>query len=419
MLVRVEGAQLDFLFTVAEFGQTVDHLAQMNLYRRMIDTVVHSVVMYGVGINLRVVGRHRSVGEVEGLHALTCREQGSISVGGSLYHFVFGREQVGYILAGLGVGEDGDPFLLDEHAGLSYYAFGVGRERVGRIDNLVDDIFHRVTAQVIRVMDELGGVVSFELEHEHEVVAEIVLTQTESGRQITLYISSGYTSRQTHLRLVVEPYVIQRFVECKLFLTFFYLQITVVEEGVTGFEHLKRVGLALDECHLEMAVGGGGERHIAAMYGVAVEDKHSAGYRHRTQMKECTTGEAHGVRTHEINARCYSIVHRQGDIRRRSRCVVVGELRVHIARDDGKVFARRERLSGAVLGETQLKEQRKMLGFHFFFEGLAQYGTGLRQRDGIMILVGFVDGFTAYDSAHGEGIFSGFEVCPVLYQFAM
>ena len=62
-------------------------------------------------------------------------------------------------------------------------------------------------------MDDMGGVIPFKHEHQLEVIAEVVLAQSLSQRQVLLVESAGYTTNEPHFRLVIEPYAVQRFDE--------------------------------------------------------------------------------------------------------------------------------------------------------------------------------------------------------------
>ena len=59
-------------------------------------------------------GLQRSVGQVEGRSSGFYTEQGCITLSGSLYDFVFDREQVSRVLTGLAVRTDNDTLEFED-----------------------------------------------------------------------------------------------------------------------------------------------------------------------------------------------------------------------------------------------------------------------------------------------------------------
>ena len=60
-------------------------------------------------------------------------------------------------------------------------------------------------------MHHMSGIVTLEHQHQLKVITEVILTQPQSRRQFLLVDTSGYTSDETYLRLVIQPNAVQRF----------------------------------------------------------------------------------------------------------------------------------------------------------------------------------------------------------------
>ena len=142
-----------------------------------------------------------------------------------MYYFILNREQIHRILACGLIRTDGDAFLL--------------KERLCTVNRLMQ----RVASQVVRVVYEMCGVVALELQHELQVIAEVVLAQTKAMRQVALIVSSGYTADEAHFRLVVEAYTVQGLRQCKSLAAAFDTQDAIAFERMPGFEDLQFVQL--------------------------------------------------------------------------------------------------------------------------------------------------------------------------------
>ena len=181
------------LLSISGFLHTIEELGHLDLDRRTVDAVVNGVI----GDRAVVVGIvdmiQRCVGEIEGLAARTCGEESGIAVGSSLHHFVLHREEVRRILTRRDIRTEDDAFLLEEDV------------------RTVDGAVQRIMRQVVGIVDDMGGVIAFEHEYELEVITEVILTQAEAVLECLLVITTGYTSDETYLRLVIQPNAVQRF----------------------------------------------------------------------------------------------------------------------------------------------------------------------------------------------------------------
>ena len=172
---RTETADLHLRFTQALLLQAEDILLERQLYRRAVDTVIDGIVVYRIAAAYRSVVLQRCVGQVESLGGLTGSEKRRIARSRRLDHFVFDREQIDGILAGIRIGMNGDAFLLSEHRSRTYSTFWNGAQRVDVIYHLRERILYGIAREVLRVVHQMGGVVAFELENERQVVAEVVM----------------------------------------------------------------------------------------------------------------------------------------------------------------------------------------------------------------------------------------------------
>ena len=204
--LRTDRTELHFRFAVTLALDAVEDLRQAYHYGVVIDAVIYGVVGGGELLIAVRIGRQgimdnnqRCVRQVESLSALAGGKERRVTRSCGLYHFVFRREQIHGVFTRPGVGLENDTFLLEE--GVGHYLFSVDI----RIGNL---LLHRITRQIIGVVHELGGVVAFQLEHQLQVVTEVVLAQTEAVLQVTLVVTSGYAADETYLGLVVEPYTV-------------------------------------------------------------------------------------------------------------------------------------------------------------------------------------------------------------------
>ena len=72
-------------------------------------------------------------------------------------------------------------------------------------------LLHRVARQVVRVMNDMRRVVALEHQHELQILAKVILTQTETVLQGSLVITARHASHKSHFGTVIEPYTVQRF----------------------------------------------------------------------------------------------------------------------------------------------------------------------------------------------------------------
>ena len=71
----------------------------------------------------------------------------------------------------------------------------------------------RVACQVIGVVDDMSCIVALELQNQLQVVAQIVLTQTETVLERFLVVTAGHATQEAHFGRVVETHTVQRFDE--------------------------------------------------------------------------------------------------------------------------------------------------------------------------------------------------------------
>ena len=69
---------------------------------------------------------------------------------------------------------------------------------------------YRVAGQVIRIVDHVGSIIALEHQHELQIIAQVVRSQAQGGRQFLLVDTTGYTTDKTHFRTVIEPHAVQR-----------------------------------------------------------------------------------------------------------------------------------------------------------------------------------------------------------------
>ena len=127
--------------------------------------------------------------------------------------------------------------------------------------------------QVIGVMDDMGGVIAFEHEYELEVITEVVLSQTQTMGQIPLIITTGYTTDEAHLRIIVETYPIQRLDERESRVRACDEEPAVVFERMPFFRYLQAARHGFRYNQLEGTIRAGTIDLIAAQDSVAVEHK--------------------------------------------------------------------------------------------------------------------------------------------------
>ena len=216
-------------------------MGERDLYRRTVDAVIYGIVGDRiVAIRIGLLAQ-RCVRQVECLGAGTRTEERGIALGCCLYHLVLHRIQIHGILTRLRIRLDGDTLLLKQRMGHVVAAVG---------DDLAvaDCLLHGVARQVVRVVHEMRRIVALELQHQLQVIAQVVGTNTESALQVALVYATGYTTDQSYLGLVVEAYAVQRLVERECLLAILYAQDTLALEGMSGLEDLQGIRLTLGHC---------------------------------------------------------------------------------------------------------------------------------------------------------------------------
>ena len=138
----------------------------------------------------------RSIGEVEGLAALTRREERGVTLGRGLNDLVFHWEEVCGIFSCCGVGVDGDALLFKQRA----------------CDAVLDDRLHQgITREICGIMNDVGRVVAFQHQHQFQVITQIVASKSEPSLKCLLCRATGHTSDESHFREVIEAYAVNGF----------------------------------------------------------------------------------------------------------------------------------------------------------------------------------------------------------------
>ena len=273
------------LLSISGFLHTIEELGHLDLDRRTIDAVVNGVI----GDRAVVVGIvdmiQRRIRQIEGLAARTCGEESGIAVGSSLHHFVLHREEVRRILTRRDIRTEDDAFLLEEDV------------------RTVDGAVQRIMRQVVGIVDDMGGVIAFEHEYELEVITEVILTQAEAVLECLLVITTGYTSDETYLRLVIQPNAVQRFDEREGRIALRDKEPSVVLKRMSGFGYLQTAGHGLGNNQFEIAVRSCAIDDIAPADGIAVENEIGISYRDGREVVEHTTGEPDGAGIDEMDRR--------------------------------------------------------------------------------------------------------------------
>ena len=255
-----------FLFAHSVLRHSVHQLYHTYLHRIAVDAVEACII--GSMAPHRVGGEHgqRRIRQVECRHARLHIQQRGISRSGGLRHFVLHGEEIHRVFTTAYVRTDNDAFLL-----------------VGDLRAIYGEM-QRVLRQVIRVMHDMCGVVAFELEHELQVITEVVRTKSQSRWQGLLVQATGYATYEAHLGAVIEAYAVERFDERESRIALCDEQPSVVGEGVSRFGHLQAAGHGLGQRKLKIAVNTAGIDTPATTDRIAVEDKAYAAHGNRTHM---------------------------------------------------------------------------------------------------------------------------------------
>ena len=153
----------DVLFAHAVLHHAVHHLLQSYLHGVPVYTVKACVIGSMSAERVGVEDRERCIRQVEGGHTCLYIQQGGVARGGGLHHFVFHGEEIHRILTRADVGADDDTLLLID-----------GQRAIHRK-------MQGILRQVVGVMNNMGGVVAIELEHQLQVVAQVILTKSQCG----------------------------------------------------------------------------------------------------------------------------------------------------------------------------------------------------------------------------------------------
>ena len=157
-----------------------------------------------------------------------------VACGRCLYYFVLHGEQIHGELTRCRVGTKHDSFFLE--SGICHHLSVINR-------SITYALVHRISAHVVRIVHDLGGVVTLKHEDELQVVTQVVFAQAKSVLEVSLVVTAGHTTYESHFRLVVESHAIQRFGQRKSVLSLLYMQNAVSLEGMSGLEHLQLTGL--------------------------------------------------------------------------------------------------------------------------------------------------------------------------------
>ena len=171
-----------------------------------------------------------------------------------------------------------------------------------------NDLLYRIQCKVIGVKDEMRGVVAFKLQHKLQVVAEVVLAQTETARQVALVVTTCNSTYQPYFRLVVEAHTVQCFVKCELLFAAFHAQDTVSFKHMSGLEYLQLLFLSFGYQQFEIAVYARLQRFTAAPHRVAVQEEHSTCNGNSTLFIQHPSRQTHRCRIRKVYSRCHGII---------------------------------------------------------------------------------------------------------------
>ena len=99
-----------------------------------------------------------------------------------------------------------------------------------------------VARQVVGIVYYMCRVVALYLQHELQIVAQVVLAEAQGGRQSLLILTACYAAYQPNFCTVVEAYSIQCLDERERGVGAGGDQPAVVGERVSGFSHLQAAG---------------------------------------------------------------------------------------------------------------------------------------------------------------------------------
>ena len=213
--------------------------------------------------------------QVDRLAHLACLEQRGIALGRDFYHLILGGRQHQLIFARLVVGTDGHRVAGNLYAGSIL---------IGSTERI--DIAARLDSRVHLVAYHPGGVVTLQLHHNLEGIAQVVGRQRRAQGLATLNVTTHYAAAQHHSGRVPE-HVLRHVLVEDVFVAvssvdgILVYQESVFQEDVTILYGLHIV-LAGRYAQLEGTLRIGGNHLLAGIvHHVAVELERYALHRHR------------------------------------------------------------------------------------------------------------------------------------------
>ena len=152
-----------------------------------------------------------------------------VACGRCLYYFVLHGEQIHGELTRCRVGTKHDSFFLE--SGICHHLSVINR-------SITYALVNRISAHVVRIVHDLGGVVTLKHEDELQVVTQVVFAQAKSVLEVSLVVTTGYTAYESHFRLVVEAHSVQRLGQGKGVFTLLHMQYAIPLKGVSRLEDL-------------------------------------------------------------------------------------------------------------------------------------------------------------------------------------
>ena len=100
-------------------------------------------------------------------------------------------------------------------------------------------IFQGVACQVVLIANDVRDIIALQLQHQLQVVAQVVLTQAEAQRLLGLHPSAYHAAGQAYLGLVPYAHAVQRLGERQRRAAIL-AYIAVALKGVTRLHHPQR-----------------------------------------------------------------------------------------------------------------------------------------------------------------------------------